>query len=141
MCLGHVDQVIVSGLLGRFDPGRKFRDILIVRLRNWCSRKASATRALTSSRHLMERLPGCLRLAYSIEVDKSNPVRPEISRLRGRRERSRQLEIGGKVNAMKLSLPGQIATQAALMVNNVQQTDYQRSENIDVDFGIFGELI
>ena len=89
----------------------------------------------------MERLPGCLRLAYSMEVDKSNPVRPEISRLRGRRERSRQLEIGGKVNAMKLSLPGQIATQAALMVNNVQQTDYQRSENIDVDFGIFGELI
>jgi hypothetical protein len=51
------------------------------------------------------------------------------------------LEIGGKVNAMKLSLPGQIATQAALMVNNLQQTDYQRSENIDVDFGIFGELI
>ena len=51
------------------------------------------------------------------------------------------LEIGGKVNAIKLSLPGQIATQAALMVNNLQQTDYQRSENIDVDFGIFGELI
>jgi hypothetical protein len=40
---------------------------------------------------------------------------------------------------MKLSLPGQIATQAALIVNNLQQTYYRDTENIDVDLGIFGE--
>ena len=30
MCLGHLDQMTVSGLLRSFDPGRKFRDFLIV---------------------------------------------------------------------------------------------------------------
>ena len=49
------------------------------------------------------------------------------------------LEIGGRVSAMKLSRPGQIATKAAFMVNNLQQTDCQHSETIDVDLGFFGE--
>jgi hypothetical protein len=38
---------------------------------------------------------------------------------------------------MKLSLPGQIAAQAEFIVNNLQQTDYQHTENIDVDLGIY----
>ena len=38
---------------------------------------------------------------------------------------------------MKLSLPGQIATQAEFVVNNLQQTDYQHTDNIDVDRGIY----
>lgn len=42
---------------------------------------------------------------------------------------------------MKLSLPGKIATQAAFIVNNLQPTDIQPTENIDVDLGIFGEPI
>jgi hypothetical protein len=42
---------------------------------------------------------------------------------------------------MKLSPPWQIATRAALIVNNLQQTDCQHTENIDFDLGIFGELI
>jgi hypothetical protein len=49
------------------------------------------------------------------------------------------LEISGRVSAMKLAFPGQIATQAAFIVNNLRQTDYQQSENIDVDLGILGE--
>jgi hypothetical protein len=42
---------------------------------------------------------------------------------------------------MKLSPAWQIATQAALIVNSLQQTDCQHTENIDFDLGIFGELI
>jgi hypothetical protein len=42
---------------------------------------------------------------------------------------------------MELSLPGQIATQAAFIANDMQQTDCQHTENIDFDLGIFGELI
>jgi hypothetical protein len=42
---------------------------------------------------------------------------------------------------MKLLGPEQIATQAAFIVNNLQQTDYQHTENSDVDLGIFGEPI
>jgi hypothetical protein len=38
---------------------------------------------------------------------------------------------------MKLSLPGQIATQAEFIVNNLRQTDYQHIDNIDVDLGIY----
>ena len=30
MCLGHLDQMTVSGLLRSLDPGRKFRDFLII---------------------------------------------------------------------------------------------------------------
>jgi hypothetical protein len=37
----------------------------------------------------------------------------------------------------QLSLPGQIATQAEFIVNNLRQTDYQHTENIDVDRGIY----
>jgi hypothetical protein len=47
------------------------------------------------------------------------------------------LEFSGSVSAMKLSLPGQIATQAEFIVNNLQQTDYQNTDNIDVDLGIY----
>jgi hypothetical protein len=42
---------------------------------------------------------------------------------------------------MKLSLSGQIATRAAFIAKNLQQTNYQHTENIDVDRGIFGEPI
>ena len=42
---------------------------------------------------------------------------------------------------MKLSLPGQMATQAHLLSTILLQTDYQRSENINVDLGIFGKSI
>jgi hypothetical protein len=42
---------------------------------------------------------------------------------------------------MKLSPPGQITTQVAFMVNNLQQTDYQHTENIDVNLGISGQPI
>jgi hypothetical protein len=42
---------------------------------------------------------------------------------------------------MKFSLAGQTANQAALIFNNLQQTDYQHTENIDLDLGIFGESI
>jgi hypothetical protein len=42
---------------------------------------------------------------------------------------------------MKLSLPGQIATQTACLVDNLQQIDYQPTENIDRDLGIFGKPI
>ena len=42
---------------------------------------------------------------------------------------------------MKISLPGQMAIQAALIVNDLQQTDYQHTENIDLDLGAFGEWI
>src|ERR1700693_241482 len=31
MCLGHLDQMTVSDLLRSLDPGRKFRDFLIIR--------------------------------------------------------------------------------------------------------------
>jgi hypothetical protein len=51
------------------------------------------------------------------------------------------LELNGRVSAMKLSSPWRIATQGAFIVNDLQQTDYQHTENIDVDLGIFGELI
>jgi hypothetical protein len=37
----------------------------------------------------------------------------------------------------KLSLPQQIAWQAEFIVNNLQQTDYQHIENIDVDRGVY----
>jgi hypothetical protein len=37
----------------------------------------------------------------------------------------------------QLSLPGQVAWQAEFIVNNLRQTDYQFSENIDVDRGIY----
>jgi len=37
----------------------------------------------------------------------------------------------------RLSLPGQVAWQAEFIVNNLQQTDYQFSEKIDVDRGIY----
>ncbi|HSZ79511.1 MAG TPA: hypothetical protein VK775_19045 [Chthoniobacterales bacterium] len=43
---------------------------------------------------------------------------------------------------MKISPPGQIATQSAFIINNLlQQTDCPHTENIDVDLGIFGESI
>jgi hypothetical protein len=42
---------------------------------------------------------------------------------------------------MKLLLPGEIATRAALILSNLEQTDYQQTENIDVNLGIFGEPI
>jgi hypothetical protein len=38
---------------------------------------------------------------------------------------------------MKLPLPQQIAAQAELIVNNLEQTDYQYTEQIDVDQGIY----
>jgi hypothetical protein len=41
---------------------------------------------------------------------------------------------------MKISPPGQIATQAVIG-NDMQQTDCQHTENIDFDLGIFWELI
>jgi len=37
----------------------------------------------------------------------------------------------------QLSLPGQMAAQAELIVNNVKQTDYQHTEKVDVDRGIY----
>jgi len=37
----------------------------------------------------------------------------------------------------QLSLPGQIASQAEFIVNNLQQTDYQHTENIDVDRSVY----
>jgi hypothetical protein len=37
----------------------------------------------------------------------------------------------------RLSLPGQVAWQAEFIVNNLQQTDYQHPENIDLDRGIY----
>jgi hypothetical protein len=37
----------------------------------------------------------------------------------------------------KLSLPQQVAWQAEFIVNNLQQTDYQHLENIDVDRGAY----
>jgi hypothetical protein len=40
---------------------------------------------------------------------------------------------------MKFSLFGQIATEAALIANDLQQTDYQHTEKINLDLGIFGE--
>jgi hypothetical protein len=51
------------------------------------------------------------------------------------------LEIGGRVRAMKLSLPGQIVRQAEYSMNSLKRTDCQRTENIAVDLGIFGEPI
>lgn len=42
---------------------------------------------------------------------------------------------------MKLSRCGQIVTPAAFVVNNLQQTDYRETENIDVDLGDFWEAI
>jgi hypothetical protein len=42
---------------------------------------------------------------------------------------------------MKLSFPGQIATQPAFIVDELQQSDYQHTEDIDVDLGIFGKPI
>jgi hypothetical protein len=50
-------------------------------------------------------------------------------------------EISGKVSAMKLSLPGQIATRGEYFVNNLLQSDYYHTESIDLDLGIFGEPI
>jgi hypothetical protein len=38
---------------------------------------------------------------------------------------------------MKLPLPQQIAAQAEFIVNNLEQTDYQYTEQIDVDLGIY----
>jgi hypothetical protein len=35
------------------------------------------------------------------------------------------------------TLPGQLASQAEFIVNNLQQTDYQYTENINFDAGIF----
>jgi hypothetical protein len=37
----------------------------------------------------------------------------------------------------ELSLPGQVAEQAELIVNNLQQTDYQYTKNIDADNGVY----
>jgi hypothetical protein len=37
----------------------------------------------------------------------------------------------------KLSLAGQMAAQAQFIVDNLHQTDYQHSENIDVDRGVY----
>ncbi|MGA7411724.1 MAG: hypothetical protein WBW33_14695 [Bryobacteraceae bacterium] len=37
----------------------------------------------------------------------------------------------------QLSLPGQLASQAEFIVNNLQQTDYQHPENVDVDRGVY----
>ena len=37
----------------------------------------------------------------------------------------------------ELSLAGQVAEQAEFIVNNLQQTDYQYTENIDVDNGVY----
>jgi hypothetical protein len=37
----------------------------------------------------------------------------------------------------QLSLPNQLAVQAEFIVNNLQQTDYQHIEKIDVDRGIY----
>jgi len=37
----------------------------------------------------------------------------------------------------QLSLPQQLASQAEFIANNVQQTDYQHVDNIDVDRGIY----
>lgn len=37
----------------------------------------------------------------------------------------------------QLSLPQQLASQAEFIVNNLQQTDYQHTENIDVDRGVY----
>jgi hypothetical protein len=36
-----------------------------------------------------------------------------------------------------LPLPEQIASQAEAIVNNLQQTDYQHTDNIDVDLGVY----
>jgi hypothetical protein len=41
------------------------------------------------------------------------------------------------VPVQQLSLPEQVASQAELIVNSVQQTDYQFTDNIDVDRGIY----
>jgi hypothetical protein len=38
---------------------------------------------------------------------------------------------------MVLTLPQQIAAQAEFIVNNLEQTDYQYTEQIDVDRGIY----
>ncbi|MGA7410220.1 MAG: hypothetical protein WBW33_07025 [Bryobacteraceae bacterium] len=37
----------------------------------------------------------------------------------------------------QLSLPQQLASQAEFIVNNLQQTDYQHTENIDEDRGVY----
>jgi hypothetical protein len=37
----------------------------------------------------------------------------------------------------QLSLPQQLASQAELIVNSLQQTDYQHTDNIDVDRGVY----
>ena len=37
----------------------------------------------------------------------------------------------------ELSLAGQVAAQAEFVVNNLQQTDYQYTENIDIDNGVY----
>ena len=37
----------------------------------------------------------------------------------------------------ELTLAGQVAGQAEFIVNNLQQTDYQYTENIDVDNGVY----
>jgi hypothetical protein len=37
----------------------------------------------------------------------------------------------------ELSLAGQVAEQAEFIVNSLQQTDYQYTENIDVDNGVY----
>jgi len=39
--------------------------------------------------------------------------------------------------ALKLSLPEQVASQAEFIVNNLTQTKYQHTDNIDVDRGIY----
>jgi hypothetical protein len=45
--------------------------------------------------------------------------------------------LGGMTAMSQLSLPGQLASQAEFIVNNLQQTDYQHAENIDVDRGVY----
>jgi hypothetical protein len=42
---------------------------------------------------------------------------------------------------MKQPFPGQIATRAAFIVKNLQQTDDRATENIDLDLGISEEPI
>jgi hypothetical protein len=37
----------------------------------------------------------------------------------------------------QLSLPEQLASQAEFVANNLQQTDYQHTDNIDVDRGVY----
>jgi hypothetical protein len=39
--------------------------------------------------------------------------------------------------ASRLSLPGQFASQAELVVNSIKQTDYQHIEKIDIDRGVY----